>query len=274
MGDDHRPLLGTGPGTPPPTRPRRPRRTTRNRASGSSSRSSGITSPLTRQAGWVDIATGLGAVAEHAKRLGYEAVVLFLDELVVWLAFSVQDREFFRRKSQKLTKLVKSARLLGDPAGFHRQPADGPARYVRGRGGQRGGAGGSRPGVPPSGGPLRPKSYSATTTCRTWRTGGCCVSARTTRRPIRSSSARFARLDRRSDIWDVLLDGIDADDRRRGADEAAFRLTCKYRQALVFERCGRWPAPCSGSGPRSKVMQQMLVDRRATLTVDDVRPRR
>src|SRR3712207_7016391 len=44
----------------------------------------------------------------HAKGLGYDAVVLFLDELVLWLAFSVQDREFFRRESQKLTKLVES----------------------------------------------------------------------------------------------------------------------------------------------------------------------
>ena len=34
--------------------------------------------------------------------------VLLLDELVLWLAFSVQDREFFRRESQKLTKLVES----------------------------------------------------------------------------------------------------------------------------------------------------------------------
>src|SRR3712207_6906206 len=45
----------------------------------------------------------------HAKGLGYDAVVLFLDELVLWLAFSVQDRQFFRRESQKLTKLVESA---------------------------------------------------------------------------------------------------------------------------------------------------------------------
>jgi len=44
----------------------------------------------------VDLDTGLAAMAAHAKSLGYDAVVLFLDELVLWLAFSVQDREFFR----------------------------------------------------------------------------------------------------------------------------------------------------------------------------------
>ncbi|MGH3193055.1 MAG: DUF6079 family protein, partial [Streptosporangiaceae bacterium] len=63
---------------------------------------------FTRQASYVDLDTGLAAMAAHAKGLGYHAVVLFLDELVLWLAFSVQDREFFRRESQKLTKLVET----------------------------------------------------------------------------------------------------------------------------------------------------------------------
>ena len=48
-------------------------------------------------------------LSEHAKSLGYDAVVLFLDELVLWLAFSVRDNEFFARESQKITKLVESS---------------------------------------------------------------------------------------------------------------------------------------------------------------------
>jgi len=56
----------------------------------------------TRQAGYVDIGTGLAAIAQHAEGLGYDAVTLFLDELVLWLAFSVQDREFFARESQNV----------------------------------------------------------------------------------------------------------------------------------------------------------------------------
>ncbi|MGH3936926.1 MAG: hypothetical protein ACRDS1_18400, partial [Pseudonocardiaceae bacterium] len=35
--------------------------------------------------------------------------MLLIDELVPWLAFRVQDREFFRREAQKLTKLVESS---------------------------------------------------------------------------------------------------------------------------------------------------------------------
>src|SRR5699024_6515818 len=65
-------------------------------------------SAYTNQADYVDLDTGLAAISSHARSLGYDAVVLFLDELVLWLAFSVGDQAFFRRESQKLTKLVES----------------------------------------------------------------------------------------------------------------------------------------------------------------------
>ena len=98
------------PGPPSPMRPRGPRRQGRNRASGSvTALVEHYFNAYTQQAGYVDLDTGLAAITAHAKGLGYDAVVLFLDELVLWLAFSVQDREFFRRESQKLTKLVESA---------------------------------------------------------------------------------------------------------------------------------------------------------------------
>ena len=60
-------------------------------------------------ADYIDLDRGLVVISEHAKSLGYDAVVLFLDELVLWLAFSVRDNEFFARESQKITKLVESS---------------------------------------------------------------------------------------------------------------------------------------------------------------------
>ena len=84
-------------------------------------------------------------------------------------------------------------------------------------------------------------------------------------------SDAFARLDRRSDIWDVLLDGINTDDRHRGADEAAFRLTYPFSPALV-STLRTLASAMQRERTALKVMQQMLVDRRATLTVDDVVP--
>ena len=213
-------------------------------------------SAYTQQASYVDLDTGLAAIAAHAKGLGYDAVVLFLDELVLWLAFSVQDREFFRRESQKLTKLVETAcGGAGDPAGLVRGPADGPAALVRRRGCERRGAGGAGPGVPV-------------------RRGG---SARwlgddnlpyVANRPVRRrpdnpqaeqcSPARFRRLDRRSDIWDVLLDGVNTDDRHRGADEAAFRLTYPFSPALV-STLRSLASVMQRERTALKVMQQMLV---------------
>ena len=81
----------------------------------------------------------------------------------------------------------------------------------------------------------------------------------------------FARLDRRSDIWDVLLDGINTDDRHRGADEKAFRLTYPFSPALV-STLRELASVMQRERTALKVMQQMLVDRRDTLTVDDVVP--
>jgi len=108
----------------------------------------------TKQASFVDLDTGLAAIAAHAKGLGYDGVALFLDELVLWLTFAVREQEFFRREVQKLTKLVEAG------AGSRAIPlvsfvADGPAPLVRRVRGERRGAGGAGFGVPPSGGAVR-----------------------------------------------------------------------------------------------------------------------
>src|SRR5262249_48458484 len=81
----------------------------------------------------------------------------------------------------------------------------------------------------------------------------------------------FARLDRRPDIWDVLLDGINTDERHRGADEAAFRLTYPFSPALV-STLRSLASVMQRERTALKVMQQMLVTRRDTLSVDDVIP--
>ncbi len=81
----------------------------------------------------------------------------------------------------------------------------------------------------------------------------------------------FNRLDRRSDVWDVLLDGVNTDDRHRGADEASFRLTYPFSPALV-STLRSLASVMQRERTALKVMQHMLVDRRDTLTVDDVIP--
>lgn len=81
----------------------------------------------------------------------------------------------------------------------------------------------------------------------------------------------FNRLDRRREVWDVLLDGINTDERHRGADEAAFRLTYPFSPALI-STLRSLASVMQRERTALKVMQRMLVDRRDTLTVDEVIP--
>ncbi|HEX8831550.1 MAG TPA: hypothetical protein VF705_10310, partial [Longimicrobium sp.] len=46
-----------------------------------------------------------------ARALGYDAVVLFLDELVLWLARHAADPAWVNREGQKVAKLVEAARM-------------------------------------------------------------------------------------------------------------------------------------------------------------------
>lgn len=226
-------------------------------------------SAYTQQAEYVDLDTGLAAIASHAKGLGYDAVVLFLDELVLWLAFAVQDREFFRRESQKLTKLVESAvggrpipivsfvarqmdlrRWFADSgaSGAEQDALDRAFRHQEGRFG-----------VIPLGDDnlpyvahrrlLKPKDDQAEAVLK----------------------SAFSAIDRRPAVWDVLLDGVNTDERHRGSDEQAFRLTYPFSPALV-STLRSLASVMQRERTALKVMQQMLVDRRDTLTIDDVIP--
>lgn len=58
--------------------------------------------------GYVSLDAGLSVISKHAKELGYDAVVLFLDELILWLASRVTDLEFVSREGSKLAKLVEA----------------------------------------------------------------------------------------------------------------------------------------------------------------------
>jgi hypothetical protein len=223
----------------------------------------------TQQAEYVDLDTGLAAIATHAKGLGYDAVVLFLDELVLWLAFSVQDREFFRRESQKLTKLVESSiggravplisfvarqmdlrRWFADSgaSGSEQEALDRAFRHQEGRFATVVLGDDNLPYVA-SRRLLRPKNPEA---------------------QHRLEDA-FKAIDRRRDVWDVLLDGVNTDERHRGADEEAFRLTYPFSPALV-STLRSLASVMQRERTALKVMQQMLVDRRDTLTIDEILP--
>ena len=226
-------------------------------------------SAYTRQAEFVDLDTGLAAIAGHAKGLGYDAAVLFLDELVLWLAFSVQDREFFRRESQKLTKLVESSiggraiplisfvarqmdlrRWFADSgaSGAEQEALDRAFRHQEGRFSTIVLGDDNLPFVA-NRRLLRPRGPEA----------------------HRELESAFRAIDRREAVWDVLLDGVNTDERHRGADEEAFRLTYPFSPALV-STLRSLASVMQRERTALKVMQQMLVERRDTLTIEEMLP--
>lgn len=223
----------------------------------------------TRAASYVDMDTGLLALSRHAKELGYDGVVLFLDELVLWLAFGVRDAEFFRRETQKITKLVEysgSARPIpiisfvsrqmdlrkwfadAGATGAEQEMLDRAFRHQEGR-------------------------------FRTIELGDdnlAEVAHKRLLKPVDDGAAlvlsdAFSALDRRPGVWDVLLDGVNTSKDHRGASEVEFRKTYPFSPALV-STLRALASVMQRERTALKVMQQMLVDRRDTLTVDDVIP--
>ena len=59
---------------------------------------------------FVDLDDGLAIMSAHAKEIGFDALILFLDELILWLASYAADPVFVSREGQKVVKLVESDR--------------------------------------------------------------------------------------------------------------------------------------------------------------------
>ncbi len=57
---------------------------------------------------FVDLDEGLSIISKHAQSIGYDAVVLFLDELILWLASRSADVQFVNREGPKVSKLVEA----------------------------------------------------------------------------------------------------------------------------------------------------------------------
>src|SRR5262249_5985988 len=59
-------------------------------------------------ASYIPLDQGLSVISRHAKALGYDSVILFLDELILWLASHAGDLSFVSHEGQKLAKLVEA----------------------------------------------------------------------------------------------------------------------------------------------------------------------
>jgi hypothetical protein len=72
---------------------------------------------------YLDFDSGLAVLCRHAKALGYNAVILFLDELVLWLASRLADRAVITSEIQKVVKLVESNQPRPAAGQFYRAAA-------------------------------------------------------------------------------------------------------------------------------------------------------
>ena len=222
-----------------------------------------------RNTDWLPLEDGLAVIADHAKSLGYDGVVLLLDELVLWLTFLISERERFNAEVQKITKFVETSRgrLAVPIASFIARQHD-LADWV---------AGGSEAGA-------TQQAVEQAFAHQADRFGKVVlgdenlpfIAHKRLLQPLDSAAsaaldAAFGRLDRNPQVWDVLLDGVNTDDRHPGSDAIAFTLTYPFSPALIATL-----RSLSGQMQRErtalKVMQQMLEDNADRLTIDNVIP--
>lgn len=221
------------------------------------------------QAAYVDLDRGLVAISEHAKTLGYDAVVLFLDELVLWLAFSVTDNALFARESQKLTKLVESSgtnrpiplvsfvsrqmdlrKWFADAgaSGAEQEALDRAFEYQKGRFSDI---------------TLGDDNLSAVAHARLLRPKNAEAAA--------ELAEAFRGVTRQPAVWDVLRDSMNLSDNHSGASEREFELTYPFSPALIAT-LRSLAAVMQRERTALKVMQRMLFDRRNWLTTADLIP--
>lgn len=57
---------------------------------------------------FIPLEDGLSVISRHARDLGYDGLILFLDELILWLQAKMTDQKFVNEQVQKLVKLIES----------------------------------------------------------------------------------------------------------------------------------------------------------------------
>ncbi|WP_308011205.1 MULTISPECIES: PglY protein [unclassified Saccharopolyspora] len=60
------------------------------------------------EAKFIPLDDGLSVISRHARDLGYDGLILFLDELILWLQAKMSDQGFVNEQVQKLVKLIES----------------------------------------------------------------------------------------------------------------------------------------------------------------------
>jgi hypothetical protein len=63
---------------------------------------------------FIGLDEGLAVIARHARELGHDAIVLFLDELILWLSHRASESGWLHNEVQKMVKLVEAQEATRD----------------------------------------------------------------------------------------------------------------------------------------------------------------
>ena len=221
-----------------------------------------------RSAEYLDLDTGLAVITRHADDLGYDAIVFFLDELILWLSTKISDHTFVQTEGAKLNKLVESSdaarplpiasfvarqrsleTFLGPQvAGTEREALAHVMRSVQGRLGEIVLADTNLPEITERR-LLKPKDAAARTTI----------------------DDAFTAVRGNREVWDTLLLGAQYGDAGIGSNAAAFRKLYPFSPALVATVVALSQA-LQRERTALKVLTELLVARRDALQVNDLIP--
>ncbi|MFV2195459.1 BREX-2 system ATPase PglY [Nocardiopsis sp. LOL_012] len=214
--------------------------------------------------GFVSLDRGLSVIAEHARSLGYDGLVLFLDELILWLAGLLHDQKFLAREANKLSLFVESGdaqraipivsfiarqrdlrELLGEEAfGAAEHATQDIIDRASGR-------------IDPIN--LEDRNLPQITQARLLqpREGKARLIDEAFERTKRAGGPQ---------VWDTLLG---SDQSTTGADEASFRLTYPFSPAFM-DTLVHLSSALQRSRTGLKVMGQLLADHRDSLRLGDL----
>ncbi|MER5891788.1 phage resistance protein [Streptomyces sp. NPDC001876] len=216
--------------------------------------------------GFISLDAGLAVIAEHAKSLGYHGLILFMDELILWLANRVHDQKFVSREADKITNFVEGAdsrRAVPIVSFIARQ------RDLRELVGEEI-SGAAEAAIQDS---LRLASGRFDTVTLEDRNLPQVAHARLLTPKDAEAAAKldaaFARIKRVGpQVWDVLLG---SDEGTTGADEESFRLTYPFTPAFM-DTLVHISSALQRSRTGLKLMGQLLADHRDDATLDNLIP--
>ncbi|WP_328846446.1 BREX-2 system ATPase PglY [Streptomyces sp. NBC_00258] len=216
--------------------------------------------------GFISLDAGLAVIAEHAKSLRYDGLILFMDELILWLANRIHDQRFVSREADKITNFVEGAdsrRAIPIVSFIARQ------RDLRELVGEET-SGAAETAIQDSLNLASGRFDKITLEDRNLpQIAHARLLSPKNEEAAAQLEAAFTRIKRVGPrVWDVLLG---SDEGTTGADEASFRLTYPFSPAFM-DTLVHISSALQRSRTGLKLMGQLLADHRDEATLDQLIP--